>query len=83
MARGALACSRADIAVSITGVAGPEPDERGNPVGLVYLACASKSGKCLGVKREFGDIGRSRVRYAAASEALALIARVAGEQSGV
>ena len=29
MARGALECSRADIAVSVTGVAGPEPDERG------------------------------------------------------
>ena len=62
MARGALACSRADIAVSITGVAGPEPDERGNPVGLVYFACARKCGKCVGVKREFRDIGRSRVR---------------------
>ena len=34
MACGALECSRADIAVSVTGVAGPEPDERGNPVGL-------------------------------------------------
>ena len=34
----------------------------------------------VGVKREFGDIGRPRIRYAAASEALALIARVAGEQ---
>ena len=40
MARAALDCSQADIAVSVTGVAGPEPDERGNPVGLVYLACA-------------------------------------------
>jgi nicotinamide mononucleotide (NMN) deamidase PncC len=49
-------------------------------VGLVYFACARKCEKCVGVKREFGDIGRSRVRYAAASEALALIARVAGEQ---
>jgi hypothetical protein len=37
----------------------------------------------VGVKREFGDIGRSRVRYAAASEALALIAGVAGKQSGI
>jgi nicotinamide-nucleotide amidase len=83
MARGALACSTADIAVSITGVAGPEPDERGNPVGLVYFACARKSETCVGVKREFGDIGRSRVRYAAATEALALIARVAGEQGGI
>ena len=59
--------------------AGPEPDERGNPVGLVYLACARKSGKCVGVKREFGDIGRSRVRYKAATEALELISRLAAE----
>ena len=80
MAHGALECSEADIAVSVTGVAGPEPDERGNPVGLVYLACARKDGSCVGVKREFGDIGRSRVRYAAASEALALIARVAANK---
>jgi nicotinamide-nucleotide amidase len=77
MARGALECSAADIAVSVTGVAGPEPDERGNPVGLVYFACARKAGKCLGAKCEYGDIGRSRVRYAAASEALALITRIA------
>jgi nicotinamide-nucleotide amidase len=83
MARGALECSRADIAVSVTGVAGPEPDERGNPVGLVYFACTRKGGKCVGVKREFGDIGRSRIRYAAASEALALIGRVASAQSGI
>jgi PncC family amidohydrolase len=77
MARGALDCSRADIAVSVTGVAGPEPDERGNPVGLVYLACARSQGHCLGVKCEFGDIGRSRIRYEAASEALDLIAAAA------
>ena len=79
MARGALECSQVDIAVSVTGVAGPDPDERGNPVGLVYFACTQKKGKCVGVKREFGAIGRSRVRYAAAAEALALIARLAGE----
>jgi nicotinamide-nucleotide amidase len=76
MARGALDNSQADIAVSVTGVAGPEPDERGNPVGLVYFASARKAGKCLGLRREFGDIGRSHVRYGAASEALRLIARV-------
>jgi len=71
------------LPVSVTGVAGPEPDERGNPVGLVYFACTRKGGKCVGVKREFGDIGRSRIRYAAASEALALIGRVASAQSGI
>ena len=40
MARGALARSPADIAVAITGVAGPEPDEDGNPVGRVCIALA-------------------------------------------
>jgi nicotinamide-nucleotide amidase len=73
MAQGALACSAADIAVAVTGVAGPERDERGNPVGLVYFACAKRGAPCLEAKREFGDIGRSRIRYAAAAEALALI----------
>ena len=37
MALGALANSDADIALSVTGVAGPDPDERGNPVGLFIL----------------------------------------------
>lgn len=37
MAAGALARSPANVAVAITGVAGPEPDEDGNPVGLVCI----------------------------------------------
>jgi nicotinamide-nucleotide amidase len=40
MAEPALQCSNADIAISVTGVAGPDKDEDGKPVGLVYLACA-------------------------------------------
>jgi nicotinamide-nucleotide amidase len=40
MAQGVIARSKADLGVSITGVAGPEPDEDGNPVGLVYCAVA-------------------------------------------
>jgi hypothetical protein len=47
------------------------------------ISPARAKAECVGVKREFGDIGRSRVRYAAASEALALIAGVAGKQSGI
>jgi nicotinamide-nucleotide amidase len=38
MAEGALARSPADVAVALTGVAGPDPDEDGNPVGLVCIA---------------------------------------------
>jgi nicotinamide-nucleotide amidase len=42
MAEGALARSPADIALAITGVAGPAKDEDGNPVGLVCIAIARK-----------------------------------------
>jgi len=77
MANGALAHSDADLAVAITGVAGPERDENGNPVGLVYLACVRRSGDSVCVKQDFGDIGRSKIRYRAASEALTLLAEVA------
>jgi PncC family amidohydrolase len=44
MAIGALENSAADIALSVTGVAGPDPDERGNPVGLVILRARVKMG---------------------------------------
>jgi nicotinamide-nucleotide amidase len=44
MAEGALSRSPADVAVSVTGVAGPEPDEDGNPVGLIYCAVARHGG---------------------------------------
>ena len=42
MAQGALEGSPAEIALSITGVAGPEPDEDGNPGGLIYCAVARR-----------------------------------------
>lgn len=77
MAEGALKGSRADIAVSVTGVAGPEPDEQGNPVGLVYLGCACRGKPSFHQKKEFGERGRSAVRYAAAAEALAIVQRCA------
>jgi len=42
MAAGALKLYGADVAVAITGVAGPDPDADGNPVGLVYCASARR-----------------------------------------
>ena len=77
MALGALANSDADIALSVTGVAGPDPDERGNPVGLVYFACARRNGSCENVEHQFGNIGRSRIRYEAACEGLQMIEKAA------
>ena len=47
MAEGGLNRSSADIALAITGVAGPDPDEDGNPVGLVFIAGARKGGATI------------------------------------
>jgi nicotinamide-nucleotide amidase len=68
MAEGALQASTADIAVSVTGVAGPDPD---NP--SVYFGCARRGALSSYEMREFGMRGRSAIRYAAAAEALAIM----------
>jgi nicotinamide-nucleotide amidase len=73
MAAGALKNSRADLAVSITGIAGPGGGSKQKPVGLVYFAAASRDGRRIGRKRLYGDIGRRRVRLCSVLEALALL----------
>lgn len=77
MAVGALEHSRADIAVSITGVAGPGGGSTEKPVGLVHFACARRDGPTVHVERRFGDIGRSAVRRAAIEQALELLEKAA------
>jgi nicotinamide-nucleotide amidase len=47
MAMGGVERSPADIAVAVTGVAGPDPDEDGNPVGLVFISAATRDGRVL------------------------------------
>ncbi len=71
MAAGALARSRADIAIGITGFCGPQ--EADEEVGLVYLACASRSGPPVLQECHFGDIGRQRVLDHAVAGALTLL----------
>ena len=53
MARGALKRSSADIAIAVTGVLGPQPDEDGNPVGLVYFCCAKRTGDICALRKQF------------------------------
>ncbi len=76
MARGALEASGADVAVAITGVAGPGGGTDKKPVGTVVFARAEKGGDPADVvadRRDFGDIGRGSVRLQAALCALELL----------
>lgn len=73
MAAGALAHSRADIAVSVTGVAGPGGGSAEKPVGLVHFAAARKGEPVLHMERRFGDLGRSQIRLETVRTALDLV----------
>jgi len=75
MAAGALARSNGDVAVSVTGVAGPGGGSAEKPVGLVYFACAGPGEAITAVERRFGDIGRSGIRLASVEQALELLER--------
>jgi len=73
MAEGALRVLGCDIAVAATGVAGPDPDDRGNPVGLVYVSLAASDGVWVRTLKLGSD--RERVRTAASSYALDMVRR--------
>ena len=73
MARGALAHAPVDLAVSVTGVAGPDGGSEEKPVGLVYFAAASRSGGLLHAKKHFGDIGRADIRKQSVLQAFRML----------
>jgi nicotinamide-nucleotide amidase len=75
MAEGALAHSHADVAVAVTGLAGPGGGSEAKPVGLVHLAAARSGGSTLHQECRFGDIGRDPVRVRSVEVALALLWR--------
>jgi nicotinamide-nucleotide amidase len=77
MAAGALKNSSADIAVAITGIAGPGGGSKQKPVGLVQFAAAARNGRSLQRRRLFGKIGRRRVRERSVAQALALLEALA------
>ncbi|MXN66961.1 nicotinamide-nucleotide amidohydrolase family protein [Stappia sp. GBMRC 2046] len=73
MAQGALARSRADIAISVTGIAGPGGGSEEKPVGLVHFAFAQKDGPTRHIERRFGDLGRDGIRLASVRQAIECI----------
>lgn len=76
MAAGALSRSRADLAVSVTGIAGPGGSTPGKPVGLVYHACAGRDGALSGRSAVYaGD--RAAIRLATVDAALDMLREAA------
>jgi len=80
MAEGGLARCPADIVVAITGVAGPKPDEDGNPVGLVFVAAASRDGRKQVLRHEFGKQSKEEICAAAMGAALDLAEQLLATQ---
>jgi len=76
MIDGALKNSRADVAIAVTGIAGPGGGSEHKPVGLVHIAVGRRGGPRLHEEHRFGDIGRHRVQAESAIAAFALAQRV-------
>jgi len=81
MAVGALERADVDLAVSITGIAGPGGATPGKPVGLVHFAAAARDGRIIQREQRFGAIGRSAVRARSVVEALRMLMELARPQT--
>ncbi|MGU3546561.1 CinA family protein [Methylobacterium sp. A52T] len=79
MAAGALAASRASVAVAITGVAGPGGGSAEKPVGLVHFGLSRRDGETRHLERRYGDLGRAGIRRAAVADALGLLEDALGD----
>jgi nicotinamide-nucleotide amidase len=73
MAEGALRNSHADIAVAITGVAGPTGGTADKPVGTVHFAAARRGRETIARQMRYGDLGRPVVRVKSVETALELM----------
>lgn len=78
LACGALERSPADMALAVSGVLGPSPDEDGNPVGLVFFACCHRNKLPQIEQRSYGDQPHDVLRRQVVLDALAMMERCAG-----
>lgn len=83
MAEGALARSRADIAVAVTGIAGPTGGSEDKPVGLVHFACARRDNPTEHLRMLYGERPREEIMQASVRQAFALIVRQATQGSAL
>lgn len=72
MAEGAIARSRADIAIAVSGVAGPGGGTPKKPVGLVHLAATRRGGVTKHLAEDYGNVGRGEVRARTVADAFIL-----------
>ncbi|QEE09150.1 CinA family protein [Bartonella kosoyi] len=73
MAEGGLKHSQADIAVSVTGIAGPGGASLNKPVGLVHFAVAYKNHSPVHKEMHFGHLDRKAIRHATVENAFQMI----------
>ena len=73
MARGALTASDAQVAISVTGIAGPSGGSAEKPIGLVHLAALRRDGHLRHREMRYGDIGRHEIRLATVRTALEML----------
>lgn len=78
MAEGALASSSADVAIAVTGVAGPGGGTEQKPVGLVHCAAARRGFRTAHRVLRLGDIGRDAVRMETVHAAIEMAYEIAG-----
>jgi len=76
MARGAVKYSKADIAIAVTGIAGPTSDNKKKPVGLVYIAAASRHYPDVLVIKNMFKGNRAAVRAKSAEKALTTLKKL-------
>jgi len=79
---GALTHSNANVAVAVTGVAGPSGGTAEKPVGLVHFASAVKGGRIMHVERRFGPHSRAEIREGSVQQALQMLLDGAGLECG-
>ena len=77
MAKGVLAHAPVDLAVAVTGIAGPGGGSADKPVGLVHFGAARRGGRLMLNERRYGDLGRAEVRRRSVLEALAMLSELA------
>jgi nicotinamide-nucleotide amidase len=81
MADGALARSGADIAVAVTGIAGPGGGTDEKPVGLVHLSAVRKDRPRNNMAHRFNDLGREATRFSAVQQAIRMLMQQAANQA--